>query len=367
MDRQKTIIKASIIGIFVNLSLVVIKVLGGFLSNSIAMILDAVNSFSDALSQIITIVGTKLSGKAPDKKHPYGYGRIEYITSVITALIVLMAGLSSAKESIQKIIDPEETVYGTLTVCIIIVAIVTKFVYGLIMKRTGEQIQADSLKAMGTDAFMDSVLSATTLIAAIIKLMFNLSLEGIVGAVISVFIIKAGFEMVIETLNSLIGVRADEDLTKEIKSFVRNYPGVNGAYDLVLHNYGPSHIMGSVHVEIPDEATARDIHHITRQIQIGVYEKFGIVLTVGIYAENNTESLAAEMRKKLLETVKDYEYVLQAHGFYLDEERKDATFDVVMNFKEKNQLGVKSEIEKRMEKEFPGYHFSGSIDKDYSD
>lgn len=250
MDRDKKIIQTSIVGIIVNLILVLFKAVIGILVNSIAITLDAVNNLTDALSSIITIIGTKLAGRAPDKNHPYGYGRIEYFSSVIIAVIVLWAGITSLQESFPKIFTPDVTSYTTVSLIIVAVAVVVKFVLGRYVKGVGESINSQALVASGSDAFFDSILSLSTLVAAIISILWNISLEGILGVIISLVIIKASIEMLQETVNSMIGTRVDLELSRKIKERVESFDSVHGAYDLALHNYGPEDVMGSVHIEI---------------------------------------------------------------------------------------------------------------------
>ena len=366
MERSQKIIRTSIIGIIVNVILVLFKMVVGMLSNSIAVILDAVNNLGDALSSIITIIGTKLSGRAPDKKHPYGYGRIEYLTSVLIAVIVLMAGLTSLRESAEKLLHPVEASYSVVSLIIIAVAVVAKFLCGRYVKSVGRQIHADSLIASGSDAFFDSILSFSTLVAAVISMVWHVSLEGILGVVISVIIIKAGIEMLIETLNSIIGVRTDKELSEALKEKVNTFPGVRGSYDLALHNYGPAQIIGSIHIEVEDTMTAREIHRLTRQIAAAVYLDFGIILTVGVYASNTSDEQVLQVKSALEELIKCHPEVLQMHGFYADSETKHVTFDLVVDF-EADAEHVKEIVVQDIQGKFPEYVFFAVLDSDYSD
>ena len=210
MDRSSQIVKVSIRGIAVNILLVVFKAIVGFAANSISVILDAVNNLSDALSSIITIIGTKLAGRAPDKKHPYGHGRIEYITSLIIAVIVLAAGGSSLKESVEKIISPEKTDFTVVSIVVICFAIFAKFYLGRYFIAQGKKLNSSSLTASGTDASFDAVISVGTLFSAVISLTVGWNIEGWLGAVISVFILKAGMEILTGTLGDIIGLRVDK-------------------------------------------------------------------------------------------------------------------------------------------------------------
>ena len=329
MSRQDKIIKTSIIGIVVNLILVAFKAVVGIMTNSIAITLDAVNNLTDALSSIITIIGTKLAGKAPDKNHPYGYGRIEYFSSVIIAAIVLWAGITALMESWPKIFTPDVTNYTTVSLIIIAVAVAVKFVLGQYVKGVGKDINSQALVASGSDAFFDAILSLSTLVAAIISIFFHISLEGILGVIIAIVIIKASIDMLRETMDSMIGARVDPELSQNIKESIREVPGVYGVYDLSLHNYGPEDMQGSVHIEIDDNLTAVEIQKLTRQISAKIYKEFSIILTVGIYAHNDSYK---NIRDDLYNIASRYDEVLEIHGFIVYEDENLITFDMIVDF-----------------------------------
>ena len=217
MNRSQKIIRTSIIGIVANVLLAAFKAIVGVLANSVAIIMDAVNNLSDALSSVITIVGTKLSERPADREHPFGFGRVEYFSAIIIAVIVLSAGITSLIESVKKIFEPTEPEYTTVTLTVIVVAIVVKLILGLFVKKQGEQLNSDALIASGSDALFDAVITLATLISAGIMLLWQVSLDGILGALISVVIIKAGFEMLASPVNELLGARISPDLLKAIK------------------------------------------------------------------------------------------------------------------------------------------------------
>ena len=367
MDRKKEIVKVSIHGILANLLLVMFKTAVGFMANSIAVMLDALNNLSDALSSVITIVGTKLAGKLPDKEHPYGYGRIEYITSVVIAVIVLLAGLASLKESVEKIWEPAELNYTWISVLIIVVGIAGKMFLGKYVSRRGEELHSQSLIASGADAGFDAMISVATLISALLSMFMGWNLEGILGAVISLVIIKAGGEILKETLDSIIGTRVESELAHKVKSRITAIGGVKGAYDLVLHNYGPEDRIGSVHIEVDDRMTAREIQILTRKILFIIQEEFGIVMTVGIYASNTDTPEALSIKNELRHILKAYPNILQLHGFYVNEEEVFVNFDLVFGFDEKDRFRVCREIEGRMKERFPKYNFLAIEDVDFSD
>ncbi len=332
-EREKTIVKTSIIGIVTNLFLVGFKAFVGLVSNSIAVILDAVNNLSDAASSVVTIIGAKLGAKQPDKKHPLGYGRIEYLSSMVVAALVLYAGITSLVESIKKIIHPEAAEYNTVSIVIISVAIVVKLILGMFVKGKGKKVNSGALTASGSDALFDAILSASVLASVIVYQIWGISLEAYVGAVIALFIIKAGIEMMIENVNDIIGKREDAETVRELKEIICEEEDVLGAYDVTLFNYGPSKNYGSVHIELPDTLSVDDVDRITRRVQTDVFRKAGVILTgIGVYSFNTSDDEASRMRNAVQKAVMSHEWALQMHGFYADTEKKTVRFDVVLSF-----------------------------------
>ena len=363
MSRQDKIVKTSIIGIVVNLILVGFKAFVGIATNSIAITLDAVNNLTDALSSIITILGAKLANKAPDKDHPYGYGRIEYFSSVIIAAIVLWAGITALMESWPKIFHPDVTSYTTVSLVIVAVAVVVKILLGQYVKRIGKDINSQALVASGSDALFDAILSLSTLVAAIISIFFHVSLEGILGVIIAVVIIKASIDMLKETLDSMIGARVDSELSRKIKESICEMPEVYGAYDLSLHNYGPEDMQGSVHVEIDDTLTALDIQKLTRRISAKIFKEFSIILTVGIYAHNDAYS---NIRDDLYNIASKYPEVLEIHAFIVYEEENLITFDIIVDF-DADRESVKQKILEEIKSLHPEFNYHMIDDYDVSD
>lgn len=366
MERERKIIKTSILGIIVNVILVAFKATIGLLVNSIAIILDAVNNLTDAISSVVTILGTKLANKAPDKKHPYGYGRIEYFTSIIIASLVLFTGITAIKESIEKIIDPWQSDYSMISLIIIAVAVVVKFVFGRYVKNVGNKVNSQSLVASGQDAFMDSILSFTTLVAAIINYIWHLSLEGYLGVIIAIFIIKSAIEMLKETINTMIGERADKELTDKIKEKVLSNEEVQGAYDLTLHNYGPSKIIATLHIQVRDNMTAQEIHALTRELEYDIFEEFGIITTIGIYAANDKGEYG-EIKRELANIINQYKHIKQIHGFYVNKKNNNIYFDLIIDFECKQPEEIKNDIVKKLESKYSNYKFNIILDADISD
>ncbi len=366
-SRERIIVRTSVIGIAANVLLAAFKAAVGLISNSIAVTLDAVNNLSDALSSVITIAGTKLAGKLPDKKHPLGYGRIEYLSAMIVSALVLYAGITSAVESVKKIIRPEEADYSAVSLIIIAAAVVVKLILGRYVKAQGRKAHSGALEASGTDATFDAVLSLSVLASAVVFLLFHVSLEAYVGAVISIVIIKSGVEMMVETLNDILGSRADAETSREIKRILASDPRVRGAYDLIINNYGPGKNLGSVHLELPDTMTVEEVDRLTRELQTEVYRKTGVILTgVGVYSYNTRDDQAAAMRTRITETVMSHDWALQMHGFYVDTDKKTLRFDVVMSFDIKPQEGLDM-LYREIAALYPDYTLTIAPDVDVSD
>lgn len=367
-SREKTIVRTSIIGIIANVLLAAFKAVVGLMSNSIAIVLDAVNNLSDAGSSLITIVGTKLAGKEPDKKHPFGYGRIEYLSAMIISVIVLYAGVTSFVESVKKIIHPEAADYSAISLIIVAVAVVVKIVLGRYVKSVGEKVNSDSLVNSGEDATLDSIISASTLVAAAVYLIFHVSLEAWLGAIISVVIIKSGIEMLRDTISQILGERNDPELAKEIKDTVCGFDGVQGAYDLVLNNYGPDNWIGSIHIEVPDTYTADTLDQLIRDITVKVLCDHHVILTaIGVYSANTKDEDVIRARETVRKIVFSHEYVKQMHGFYLLKDKKTMRFDVVISFDAKDRHAVYTEVLADVQKAFPDYEFQVNMDVDFSE
>ena len=368
ISREKTIIRTGIIGIISNILLASFKALVGVAVHSTAMILDAVNNFSDVLSSVVTIIGTKIASKKPDYKHPLGHGRVEYLAQMIIAALILYAGITALWESIQKIINPVEADHSAISLTIISVAIVVKIGLGIFVKGQGKKVKSDLLISSGTDALFDAILSTAVLISAVILLLFKFNIEAYVSVIISLFILKAGFEIIKEAVDDMVGHRVESEYTKKVKESVLTFNEVHGAYDLVLHNYGPDKYLGSLHIEVDDTMTADKIDTLTRNITSKVYADTGIMLTaIGLYSRNSSNERLMKLRNDITELVVDHKHIKQLHGFYVDEENKRITFDVVVDFEVQDREGLIAHIKNDVKNVLPEYEIFVAVDSDISD
>ena len=368
-ERETAIVRTSAIGIAANVALAVFKAVVGILSNSIAVTLDAVNNLSDAISSIITIVGTKLSNKKADREHPFGHGRIEYITTTIIAAIIMYAGISSLIKSIQGIMDPVTPDYSPLSLVIITVAVLVKIILGHYVRSVGNRVNSDTLIASGSDALFDATLSTSVLTAALIFIFTKISLEAYVGVIISVFIIKASIELLQGSIKEIIGMRPDAALSTLIYDIVKEDPDAEGVYDLIIHNYGPDKFVGSFHTEVLDTTSAIEIDTMTRRLSTEIYKQTSgkiIIAAIGIYARNTTDNRIVKMRTEVTEMALAHEGVLQVHGFIADIENQFMAFDTVIEFGYDGKQIV-HDIIHEVEAAYPDMNVSVLLDRDTSD
>ncbi|MBO6035154.1 MAG: cation transporter [Paludibacteraceae bacterium] len=367
MNRTSEIIRTSIVGVVTNVLLAAFKAVVGAVAGSVAIIMDAVNNLSDVLSSLITIVGAKLSTKPADREHPYGHGRIEYFSAIVIAIIVLFAGVTSLVESVKKIIEPTDPVYTKLTLIVISVAIVVKLLLGRFVKHKGEVLKSDALIASGADALFDAVITLSTLISAGIMLIWNFSIDGYLGAAISCVIIKAGFEVLASPVNELLGARISPELVSSLKKDVLSVEGVHGVFDIILHNYGPNVIIGSLHINVYDTMDAHQIHGLTRSISEMVYAKYGIILTVGVYAVSTGNNKRTELQTCVMQTLAKHSEIVQVHGFYYFEKQNRVSVDIVPDISVKDEAALAATLTSELKALLPaGMEITVIVDHNYS-
>ena len=368
VDRERVIIRTSVIGIIANVLLVIFKAAVGFAAHSIAIILDAVNNLTDMLSSLVTILGTKLAGRQADHKHPLGHGRYEYLSAMAIVAIVLYAGVTSLVEAVRKIFEPEVIDYSPVTLIVVGAAVLVKIVLGNYVSIKGKQVSSGSLVASGKDALFDAAISASVLVAAFIYIGTGINLEAYVGIGISLVIIKAGVDMLRETMDDILGHRPDPELSQGIKRTVCADADVLGAYDLLLDSFGPDLTIGAIHVEVADTMTAAQIDAMTRRIQAAVYDEHRIVLsTVGIYSHNTSDDRVATMRSTITRAVMAHDGVRQVHGFYIDIDSQQCSFDVIIDFALRERVELFDRIVDEVQMLYPDYHFDITLDRDLSD
>ena len=314
-EREKVGTKASVVGIVTNAALFGLKFILGSMMRSVAVIADGFNNLSDAASSIVSLIGFKVAGKKPDAKHPFGYGRIEYIAALVVSFLILTTGLSVIKDSFANIIKPESlsvTLAGFIGLGISIVA---KIVLGLYTKRLGKKIDSISLIASGTDALNDVVVTFATVISMVVFMIFKVNIDGYIGCVVAFFIIKAGIEVVTDALGPLLGQPADKEVVDKIEEIILSGEGIVGVHDLVVHNYGPGRIFASAHAEIPSDCDLLRMHDIIDQIENKIFKEINVEITIHFDPIDVNNDNLARMREKVAEIVNNIDSTLKFHDF----------------------------------------------------
>lgn len=366
VSREHKILKTSFIGIGTNVLLGIVKAMVGILAGSIALATDALNNLSDAVSSIITIVGTKLAGKAPSKEHPFGYGRIEYMTALVIGFIVLGAGIGAAKTAIESILEPQATEYSAAFVGVVLVTMVVKVLLGNYTVKVGESVNSGALKAAGIDAKNDALVSAVTLVAALVYFVFSINIDAYAGVLISLAVIKAGFDILKETVGTLLGERVDSDLSRAVYEVIRTYPGVKDAHDLALSNYGPDRYLGSVHIEVDGKKTFSELYPMIYGLERDIYHRFNAIVTVGYYAIDE-KSPETQRVKDVLQAHQDTSsYIMGYHGICVFPDKKEIFFDITFAFGAPVNTLLEA-IKHDIKALYPDYEVMGQADFDMAD
>lgn len=282
-QRQAYGIKCGITGIVLNVLLFTGKLLAGIFSKSVAVIADAFNNLSDAAASVVTVAGFKLSGKKPDADHPFGHGRMEYIAGLIVSFLILMVGLELLKSSVESIIHPEKTDSSIFTVCALVASICVKCIMYVYNHVIAKKICSPAMEATAKDSLNDCISTSVVLVTVIVNYFvpdFSLPLDGIAGLIVAVFILRSGYEAAKDTVDPLLGVKADPEFVKEIESCVLEHKPISGIHDLIVHDYGPGRLMISLHAEVPGNENIFDLHEIIDETEYEISERFGCQVTI---------------------------------------------------------------------------------------
>lgn len=368
MGRNKAIVRASFVGIGANLFLALFKLAAGLAANSVSILTDAINNFADMMSSLITIIGTRLSEKEPDRRHPFGYGRIEYLASLLIGMIIVYAGIDALRRAVYRILHPEESEFSALTLLIIGMAVLVKILIGIYTKKRGKALDSKALTASGIDALSDAAVSASTLAAALVFLVAGVNIEAWVGAAISLLIMKTGVDTLRETVGSLLGERTDAKLTRDVQNAIRSFPEIDGVYDIVIHSYGKDRLLGSTHVEISDQFTVAWVDNLQRAVTRKVLEETGVeLLGLSVYARNTQSPEVMDARKVLQSIVDGTEGASQLHGFYIDFVDKTMSFEAVLEFGSRSRKSLLEELKEKVLAAFPEYDIAIAVEYDFAE
>ncbi|MGL6104972.1 cation diffusion facilitator family transporter [Romboutsia sp.] len=369
--RNKYGYLAGVVGIVLNLFLFIVKISVGVLTSSIAVTADAFNNLSDMASSVVTIIGFKLASIPPDKEHPFGHGRLEYISALVVAFMVMIVGVQFIKSSIERILNPVPIKFEIIPLILLIASILVKAWLSRFNKYVGEKIDSSALKAAALDALGDVFTSSCVVISFFAAKFTNLPIDGYVGIVVSLAILYAGYSLVKETISPLLGEAPDPELVKAINQGVLSYENVNGVHDLIIHNYGVGKCIASIHAEIPADIDIMTIHDIIDTAEREISEKLKIHLVIHmdpICIENEEIATAREEVEKIIKynpVIKSmHDFRIIGHG-----EHKNLIFDVVVDNEKLTKImseeDLKENIEKCIKDVHPEYNCVITIDREY--
>lgn len=364
-SREGVIMATSWLGVIVNILCALIKIIIGALAGSIAIISEGLNNAADVLSSVLTIVGTKLAGKHPTKKHPFGYGRIEYFTSLIISIMILLTAYETFKEAFGLIFEPKKMELSIIVIVIIAVSAVIKFLLGDYVEKQGEKINSQSLIGIGKDSKSDCIVSAVTIIATVVYIVFNLSIDAYAGIITSLFIFKAGFEILRETVDDLIGTAGNEELAANLYKMIRSNPLVLNAADMMLHNYGPDRYSGSVNIEMDHALTVEQIYATIHAMQLEIMHEYGIVVVFGVYAVDRDHENVKEMREYIGRFVQNTEHVISFHALYIDPTNNDIYCDLVVDYDLQNWDELRESFTAYMSEKYSDQRLELVIETEY--
>ena len=363
-SREGIISVTSVLGILANLLIAAVKVVIGLLASSIAIMSEGVNNASDALTSVLALIGTKLAGKHPDEKHPFGYGRIEYLTSLVIAVLILVTGVEMLTSSVKLVFAPEEMSISILSLIIIAVSALIKFFLGIYTIRMGKKADSSTLEAVGIDCRNDSFISVIT-ISAVIFLVFRLSIDAYVGIFTSLIIIKAGLEVLRDTVGDLLGRPGEKELANKLYKEIRSTDGILNAADMMLHNYGPDAYSGSVNVEIDQSKSVGDVYQFLHELQLRIMHEYHVTMVFGVYAVDNDREYSKELRRTVGQFVTSHEHVKSFHAVYLDPHSDKLYCDLVVDYNLRDWEPLKEEFSAYMKEKCPDKTLELTIETEF--
>lgn len=364
-SREGTVVTVSGLNILVNLIFAAIKVVIGLAVSSIAIVSEGVNNATDSATSLITIVGTKLSAKHPTEKHPFGFGRIEYLTSLLISVLILFTGAELMESSVKRIFEPQEMSISYVTMAIIAVSALVKLVLGLYTIKEGRRVDSSSLVALGTECRSDSVVSVITLVTALVFLVFHVSLDAYAGIIMSLIVLKAGFEVLKETLSDILGQAGEKELAQELYRIIRAEPLVLNAADMMLHNYGPDAYSGSVNVEIDHSKTVEEVYAALHELQLRIMHEKHITMVFGIYAVDRDHAQIRQLREQVAAFVREQKHVTSYHALYIHPNGKDLYVDLVVDYDLADWEALRKEFTAYMAELYPDKHLELVIETNY--
>ena len=363
--RDRTIIRYNLAGILVNLLLSVMKLIVGLMIDSRAVVLDAVNGLSDILSSGVSMISTLYASRRTDREHPFGYGRLEYVTSLLTTVFVLTMGLIAVYDAVRELLSAEGRApeYNTVTVVLMCVSLAAKLIYGLLSRRTGKRINSVALVMIGTETLGDAVVSLSILIAIAVYRFTGFDIEPWLSVLISLFIIKTGLTMIGECMRKLLGRKGEPEQYRALKRMIAEEPEVQNVFNLVIHNYGEERSVGSVDITVDEEMKTVDTTRLMRRI-IRRADEQGVTLTsVGIYGVD-IDPESDEIRDRILQVIRAHPEFRRACAFNYDAEEKTCFFNVLLDPAVRDRRAYVAKLQEELTDRFPGMRFDIDVSQD---
>ena len=364
-SRDGQITVTSALNIAVNLLVSGVKIVIGLMTSSIAILSDGAHNAADAGSSILTIVGTKLSARKPTKKHPFGFGRIEYLTSLVIAGLILYTGLEFLISAIKLIFEPSELGLSYVSLIIICVAAVLKYFLGAYTVRVGKRVDSLSLTAVGMESCNDSYISALTLITALVFIFFKLNIDAYAGIITALIIIKAGLEILSDTLSRLLGKAGDKELADRLYREIRSTPGIINAADMMLHNYGPDAYSGSVNIEVDHKLSMEEVYSFVHELQLKIMHEHKVTMVFGLYAVDHDSEKSRKMRREIATFVSGYEHVMSYHALFINEKEMRIYCDLVVDYELADWDKLRADFTDYMEDLYPDYQLELVVETEY--
>lgn len=369
--RNKYGYLAGVVGIVLNLLLFIVKFSVGMITSSIAVTADAFNNFSDMASSVITIVGFKMASKPADKEHPFGHGRLEYLSALLVAFMVMFVGIQFIQSSVKRIMNPVPIKFEIVPFILLLISIFIKLWLSRFNKVVGEKIESSALKAAAVDAMGDVFTSSCVVISFLATRFTSLPLDGYIGIVVSLAILYAGYSLVKETISPLLGEAPDEKLVEDINQGVLSYEHITGVHDLIIHNYGVGKCMASIHAEIPADIDIMTIHDVIDEAEREISKKLNIYLVIHMdpICMENEEILVA--REEVEDIISNIDYIKSIHDFRIvgESDKKNLIFDIVVNPEEFNkgvsEDDLRESVIEKVRKKHPQYNCIITVDREY--
>lgn len=364
--RQKYGMLGGFVGITCNIVLFLSKFIAGLLTSSIAITADSFNNLSDAGSSIVTLVGFKLAGAPADNEHPFGHGRIEYISGLIVSMVIILVGVELGKGSVEKIINAEDISFSIISLIILIGSILVKLWLGIFNKSLGERINSATMKATAMDSISDVIATSAVVLSILIYKFTGFNIDGYIGILVALFICYTGIQTAKDTLNPLLGEAPEKEFVKEIEDFVVAYPDIVGVHDLIVHNYGPGRRIISLHAEVPSKIDILKIHDTIDIIERDLHKRFDCEAVIHMDPIVVDDEVLNNTFKKVKEVIKSIDSNFSIHDFRMvtGDTHTNLIFDLEVPFNYKiTDKDIKQKISDEIKNINSKYELVISIDK----